>query len=93
MKNLCALLGGILLAMLPESSSSSDPSSQQFRLVGPGPASVAAVAQSPTYQAYVVGGGGQAVGISASQTYTNVAGGTSTQLPTDRIFRNEFEDQ
>ncbi len=93
MKNLYALLGGALLAMLPETAISSDPSTQQFRLVGPGPASVAAVAQSPAYQAYVVGGGGQAVGISASETYTNVAGGTSTQLPTDRIFGNQFESQ
>ena len=70
---------------------SSDAYGDQYRLVGSGPASVAAVSESSVYQVYAVAGGGQPIGISASTNASVVAGGTSNQLPTARIFRSGLE--
>ena len=69
-----------------------DAYSDQYRLVGAGPASVAAVSSSAVYEVYAVAGGGQAAGVSASTNLSVVAGGTSNLLPTARIFRSGLED-
>jgi len=86
-----ALCSGLALALIGSDAESGDASSAQHRLVGSSPASVSATTGSTAYGLYVVGGSGQPVGISASANATVVAGGNSTQLPTDRIFRGEFE--
>jgi hypothetical protein len=54
---------------------------------GSAPASTSAVATSPVYSLYVVGGSGEAVGIAAIANISVVTGGTSNSLPTDRVFR------
>lgn len=84
--------GMTALVLLPGEAGSTDAYSPLYRLVGSGPASVSAVAQSPVYQIYVVGGSGQATGIAASANASVVSGGTSNQLPTARIFRSGMED-
>lgn len=83
---------GILLLAIPSLVVSSEPSSSQFRLIGSGPASVAAAAASPLYQAQLAGGSGAPVGISVSDNTSVVAGPTSQELPTARIFRDNFGD-
>jgi hypothetical protein len=80
------------MAFGPRSASSTDAYGDQYRLVGSGPASVAAVSESSVYQVYAVAGGGQPIGISASTNASVVAGGTSNQLPTARIFRSGLEE-
>ena len=65
--------------------------SATYRLIGAGTASVTGVASSPVHELAIVGGGGTPVGISASTNVSVVAGGTSTQLPTDRMFRDGME--
>ena len=66
--------------------------SSNFRLISSAPASTSALAVSPLHRFYVVGGSGQPVGISASTNASVVAGGTSAQLPTDRLFLGRFEN-
>ena len=81
-----------LLALLaPSPASPSDARSANYRLVGSAPASTSAVATSPVYSLYVVGGSGEAVGISASANASVVTGGTSNALPTDRVFVDGFD--
>lgn len=82
---------GFAFIALGNDAQSTDAYSAQHRLVGSAPASVSAVASSAAYQVYVVGGSGQPVGISASANASLVAGGTSNQLPTERIFLGDFE--
>jgi len=82
-----------LLLAVPALVSSGEPGSNQFRLIGSGPASVAASAASPLHQAQLAGGSGAPVGISASPNASVVAGPTSQELPTARIFRDNFEAQ
>jgi len=65
--------------------------SANYRLIGSAPAGTAAVATSPQYRIYLVGAGGEPVGISASPNTSVNAGGTSNQLPTDRLFRDGAE--
>lgn len=67
--------------------------SNNYRLIASSPASTAGAEASPLYQAFLVGGSGQPVGISASANTSVNAGGTSTQLPTDRVFAGQFENQ
>ncbi len=81
-----------LLALSPGHAGSTDAYSTRFRLIAPSPASTSAVAQSPVYRVYLVGGSGQAVGLSASSGASVNAGGASNQLPSARIFRNGLED-
>ena len=64
----------------------------QYRLIGSGPASVAASATSMFHQAQLAGGSGAAVGIAASANISVVAGPVSQQLPTERVFRDGLED-
>lgn len=68
-----------------------DTGSANFRLIAPAPASTAGVGTSPAHRVYIVGGSGQATGLSASPIYSVNAGGTSTQLPTDRLFEDGVE--
>lgn len=72
---------------------STDTHSAQHRLIASGTASVSAVAGSPTYEIYLVGGAGQPVGISASPSSSMVTGGASNLLPTERIFRDGMEGE
>lgn len=81
----------VMLALPMHPARSRDAFGDQYRLVGAGPASVAAVSASPGYEVYAVAGGGQPAGISASANLSVLAGGTSNQLPTARIFRNGME--
>lgn len=81
-----------LALALPDLAHSNDPRSGQYRLIGAAPASVSAKSQSPAYRVLIVGGSGQAVGISASPNTSVVAGGASTRLPTARIFRDGLEN-
>jgi len=85
-----ALVVGAVLLAAPGLVSSGEPSSGQFRLIGSGPASVAASTASPLFQAQLAGGSGAAVGISASSKTSAVAGPVSAELPTARIFRGDF---
>jgi hypothetical protein len=85
------LASGASLALASGDAGSADAYGGQYRLVGPGPASVSAVAASPAYRVYVVGGAGQPVGISASTNNSVVTGGASNLLPTARIFRSGME--
>lgn len=64
-----------------------------YQAIGSGPASVAATTSSPAYQALVVGGGGDAVGIAASQNSSIVGGNDPSPTSTERIFRGTFEPQ
>lgn len=63
----------------------------KYQAIGSGPASVAATTSSPAYQALVVGGGGEAVGIAASENSSVVGGNDTSPTPTERIFRGTFE--
>jgi len=56
------------------SAASGDARSSHYRVIAGSPASVAGKTASPTYQAYVVGGSGAAVGIAASANTSIVAG-------------------
>ena len=85
-----SLLAALLL-LAPGHASSDDARSANYRLVGSAPASISSVATSPTYSLYVVGGSGEAVGISASANASVVTGGTSNGLPTDRVFGDGFD--
>ncbi len=66
--------------------------SPQYRLVGPAPASTASVTASPLQRLRWIGGSGQPVGIAASPNASTNSGGSSLQLPTNRIFRDGRED-
>jgi hypothetical protein len=81
----------LLALLLPAAASPADSRSANYRLVGAAPASTSAVASSPAYSLYVVGGSGEAVGIASSANTSVVAGGTSNALPTDRIFGDGLE--
>jgi hypothetical protein len=87
------LSAGLALALLaaPAWVSSGEPASGQFRLLGSGPASVAAETASPGHQASIVGGSGAPVGISASPNTSVVAGPATPPQPTERLFRSGFE--
>ena len=87
----CSVPLAALALLLPPSASSIDAQSGGYRLVGSAPASTSSVASSPVYALYVVGGSGEAVGISASANVTVVSGGTSNTLPTDRMFGDGFD--
>ena len=78
-------------ALVPGRVWSGEAASANYRLIGSAPASTSGVTSSPTYTLYVVGGSGEAVGISASANSSVVSGGSSTQLPTDSIFKNSLE--
>lgn len=80
------LLSAAGLALSVESGSA------QFRLVGATPASTAGRSTSATNRLDLVGGNGQAIGLSASPTVSVNSGGASLQLPTNRIFRNGMEN-
>lgn len=86
-------LGAALSVLLSASASApaGEPRSTNYRLIAPGIASVAAPTQSPVASLLVVGGAGQATGISASENTSVVAGGTSATLPTHRVFRDGLE--
>ena len=89
--NAARVVGALLALGAAGAAPALETHSPQYRLVGPGMASVSARAQSPVYALYVVGGAGQAVGIAASPATSVVAGGTSTALPTNRVFRDGLE--
>lgn len=91
MKILMHAIVALLLLAAADEVGSSESASQSYRLIGAAPASLAATASSPAYSVYVVGGAGQAVGISASANTSVNAGGASNLLPTARIFRNGME--
>ena len=80
------------LLLISGQAGSTDAYSPQYRLIASGTASVSAVTGSPAYEAYMVGGAGQPVGISASSGASVVIGGTSNLLPTARIFRDDLEE-
>ena len=80
-----------LALLAPVPASPNDARSTNYRLVGSAPASTSSVATSPVYSLYVVGGSGEAVGISASANVSVVTGGTSNSLPTDRLFGDGFD--
>ena len=86
-----ALLFAALAMLVASAARSNDARSANYRLVGSAPASTSSVAASPAYSLYVVGGSGEPVGISASMNASVVTGGTSNQLPTDRIFGDGVE--
>lgn len=67
-------------------------SGSAYRLVGSGPVSVAARSTSTAHQLQFAGGSGAAIGVSASSSTSIVAGPLSAVLPTERIFRANFED-
>ena len=79
-------LGGVNSA----GAGSGDARSNTHRMIAGSAASVAGTAASTMHQAYVVGGSGAAVGISAS-TNTSVVAGNSTVDPPVRIFSGNFE--
>ena len=79
-------LGGVNSA----GAGSGDARSNTHRMIAGSAASVAGTAASTMHQAYVVGGSGAAVGISAS-TNTSVVAGNSTVDPTVRVFSGNFE--
>jgi hypothetical protein len=79
-------LGGVNSA----GAGSGDAHSNTHRMISGSAASVAGIAASGTHQAYVVGGSGAAVGISASAN-SSVVAGNSTVEPTVRIFSGNFE--
>lgn len=81
-----------ILVLAATATSATEPSSTLYRLIGSGPASVAATATSPLYRAQLAGGSGAAVGIAASPNSSVVAGPLSQELPTDRILRSSFEE-
>jgi len=84
-------LTAALALLAPQGASSNDARSANYRLVGSAPASTSSVATSPVYSLYVVGGSGEAVGISASANVSIVTGGTSNSLPTDEVFGDGFD--
>jgi hypothetical protein len=87
-----ALFLGLSLSAAAAFGHSTGASSSQYRLLSSGPTSVAASTTSALHQAQLAGGSGAPVGISASPNTSVVAGPISGELPTDRIFRGEFED-
>ncbi len=87
MRTLCLV---VMLHALPVLAV--EPGSSNYRLIGATAASVAATPASPQYRVQLAGGSGGAIGIAASANSSVVAGPTSTQLPTDRIFRAGLED-
>ena len=87
-----ALICSVMLLSAPVVGGSVEPSSNLYRLVGSGPASVAASASSMLYTVQLAGGSGAVVGIAASPNASVVAGPVSVELPTVRIFGDNFED-
>lgn len=87
-----ALICSVMLLSAPVVGGSVEPSSNHYRLVGSGPASVAASTASALYRAQLAGGSGAVVGIAASPNASVVTGPISLELPTARIFRDTFED-
>ena len=83
----------VLAAMLLSGATlAGESSSSRYRLVGAGAASTAAQTASPANKLQIVGASGQPVGIAVSTNASVLSGGTSTTLPTDRIFSNGLED-
>lgn len=83
---------GLTLAATSASGDPTGAAGNQFRLIGSGPASVAASAASMLHQAQIAGGSGAVVGISASSNSSVVAGPVSAELPTERIFSGGFDE-
>jgi len=86
---------GLVLGSLSSFGSAAfatEASSPQYRLVGPAPASTASVTASPLQRLRWVGGSGQPIGIAVSPNASANSGGSSLQLPTNRIFRNGMEN-
>lgn len=81
----------LLALFAPLTAAPTDSASEHYRLIGSAPASVSAVTGTPAYSLYVVGGSGDAAGISASASTSVVAGGASNRLPTDRMFADGFD--
>lgn len=79
----------LVLALTP--AAAQDPRSQNHRLVGAGPASVAARALSPQARLAVIGGSGAPVGLSASPNASTHAGPASNVLPTEILLRDGLE--
>jgi hypothetical protein len=86
------VLIGLTLSAASALGASNRVAGTQFRLIGSGPASVAASVASTLYQAQLAGGSGAPVGISASSNGSVVAGPVSAELPTERLFSGSFED-
>lgn len=84
-----AVLSALLLALTPATAQNAG--SQNHRLIGGTPASVAAVASSPSARLLVAGGSGAPVGLGASPNASVYGGPQSTQLPTDILFNNGLE--
>jgi len=78
--------------LVPAHAASTDANSPRHRLVGPSPASVATTTATSAYALHLVGGSGVPVGIAASANSSIVAGSTSNQLPTERIFHSGMGD-
>ena len=90
-RSLCAIVIAVV-AGIPAPTQGSDAASPSYRIVGAGASTTAARATSPAYDVFVAGGSGAATGIAASPNVSVVSGATSTELPTDRIFVNTFDD-
>lgn len=84
-----ASLGTLLLALTPVAAQNAG--SENHRLIGGAPASVAASALSPTSRLLIAGGSGAAAGLSASPNASVYGGPQSTQLPTDILFDDGLE--
>lgn len=84
-----ASLGALLLVLVPAAAQNAG--SQNHRLVGGTPASVAATASTPIARILIAGGSGGPAGIAASLNASVYAGPQSTQLPTDILFNNGLE--
>jgi hypothetical protein len=84
-----ASLGALLLVLTPAVAQNAG--SQNHRLLGGTPASVAAATGTPVARLLIAGGSGGPTGLSASSNASVNGGPQSTQLPTDRIFDNGLE--
>lgn len=84
-----ASLGALLLVLTPAVAQNAG--SQNHRLVGGTPASVAAAAATPIARVLIAGGSGAPTGLSASTNASVNGGPQSTQLPTDRLFDDGLE--
>jgi hypothetical protein len=82
-------LSALLLVLTPAVAQNAG--SQNHRLIGGTPASVAAVASSPSARLLVAGGSGAPVGLSGSPNASVSGGPQSTQLPTDILFNSGLE--
>ncbi len=86
------LLTTLILIATPALALPNGASGNHYRMVGSGPASVAARPLSTSYQSHLAGGSGAVIGIAASASASTVSGPLSARLPTERIFRDNFGD-